>query len=104
MEPEQKKRKFKPPPHKSKTAASSAGPKTAADEAATIRSGSGVGISSSSSSSSSSRVDPWIEQGKTMAVSQAQKDGCTGNYRIMDSPFGNFLLPVLPTRAELLSG
>ncbi|CAL1414287.1 unnamed protein product [Linum trigynum] len=87
MEPEQKKRKFKPPPHKSKTAASSAGPKTAADEAA-----------------SSSRVDPWIEQGKTMAVSQAQKDGCTGNYRIMDSPFGNFLLPVLPTRAELLSG
>ncbi|CAI0628600.1 unnamed protein product [Linum tenue] len=98
MEPEKKKRKFKPPPHKSKTAASSAGPKTAAEEAATIRSGSGVGISSSS------RVDPWIEQGKTMAVSQAQKDGCTGNYRIMDSPFGNFLLPVLPTRAELLSG
>ncbi|KAK7245467.1 hypothetical protein RIF29_40313 [Crotalaria pallida] len=34
-------------------------------------------------------------------TAEAQKDGCTGNYRLFDSPFGNFLVPVVPTRAEL---
>lgn len=42
-----------------------------------------------------------ISQTKNEAVAQAQQDGCTGNYRIFDSPFENFLVPVIPTRAEL---
>ena len=42
-----------------------------------------------------------IQQAKNFAVAQAQQEHCTGNYRIFDSPFGNFLVPVIPTRAEL---
>ncbi|ESR41232.1 hypothetical protein CICLE_v10027039mg [Citrus x clementina] len=30
-----------------------------------------------------------------------QQEGCTGNFKIFDSPFGNFLVPVIPTRKEL---
>ncbi|KAF7813884.1 TRNA-2-methylthio-N(6)-dimethylallyladenosine synthase [Senna tora] len=48
-----------------------------------------------------SGINLRIEQAKTFAVAQAQQDGCTGNYRIFDSPFANFLVPVIPTRAEL---
>lgn len=40
-------------------------------------------------------------QAKNSAVAQAQQEGCTGNFRIFDSPFGNFLVPVIPTPAEL---
>ncbi|WJX25991.1 hypothetical protein P8452_14975 [Trifolium repens] len=39
--------------------------------------------------------------GPHFAITQAQQDGCTGNYRIFDSPYGNFLVPVVPTHAEL---
>lgn len=42
-----------------------------------------------------------LQQAKNSALAQAQQDGCTGNFRIFDSPFGNFLVPVVPTRAEL---
>ncbi|KAK9705913.1 hypothetical protein RND81_07G091500 [Saponaria officinalis] len=42
-----------------------------------------------------------MEQAKNYAIAQAQQDGCTANFRIFDSPFGNFLIPVIPTRAEL---
>ncbi|KAI9128780.1 hypothetical protein K1719_000263 [Acacia pycnantha] len=42
-----------------------------------------------------------IQQAKNFAIAQAQADGCTGNYRINDSPFGNFLVPAIPTRADL---
>lgn len=42
-----------------------------------------------------------VSEKKYLATTQAQEDGCTGNYKIFDSPFGNFLLPVIPTRAEL---
>ncbi|GAA0175249.1 hypothetical protein LIER_41876 [Lithospermum erythrorhizon] len=42
-----------------------------------------------------------IQQAKNFAVSQAQQDGCTANFRIFDSPYGNFLIPVIPTRQEL---
>ncbi|XP_057768416.1 uncharacterized protein LOC130988550 [Salvia miltiorrhiza] len=42
-----------------------------------------------------------IQQARNYAVSQAQQDGCTGNFRVFDSPFGNYLVPVIPTRAEL---
>lgn len=50
---------------------------------------------------SSSGLNMKIEQAKRFAVLQAQRDGCTGNYRIFDSPYGNFLVPVVPTRADL---
>ena len=46
-------------------------------------------------------VDPRIQQAKNNAVAQAQQDGTKGNFRIFDSPFGNFMVPVVPTRAEL---
>ncbi|KAJ4950578.1 hypothetical protein NE237_027410 [Protea cynaroides] len=42
-----------------------------------------------------------IQQAKKNAVAQAQQEGCTGNFRSFDSPFGNFLLPVIPTLADL---
>lgn len=38
---------------------------------------------------------------KNLAVTQAQEDGSTGNFRIFDSPFGNFLVPVIPSHDEL---
>lgn len=46
-------------------------------------------------------VDPRIEQAKNYAVAQAQQDGCVGNFKIFDSPYGNFLVPVIPSRSEL---
>ncbi|KAJ7969531.1 tRNA-2-methylthio-N(6)-dimethylallyladenosine synthase [Quillaja saponaria] len=64
-----------------------------------------VAISASSSKVpvvQTNEVNFRIQQARNFAVAQAQQDGCTGNYRIFDSPFGNFLVPVLPTRAELL--
>ncbi|CAH9098589.1 unnamed protein product [Cuscuta europaea] len=42
-----------------------------------------------------------IQQARNLAVAQAQQDGCTANFRIFDSPFGNFLVPVLPTLVDL---
>ncbi|CAK8533922.1 unnamed protein product [Lathyrus sativus] len=51
--------------------------------------------------SQSSGMNVTVSQNKYFATSQAQQEGCTGNYKIFDSPFGNFLLPVIPTRAEL---
>ncbi|KNA07586.1 hypothetical protein SOVF_169550 isoform B, partial [Spinacia oleracea] len=42
-----------------------------------------------------------IQQARNHAIAQAQQEGCTTNFRIFDSPFGNFLIPVIPTRAEL---
>ncbi|KAI4350790.1 hypothetical protein L6164_005206 [Bauhinia variegata] len=46
-------------------------------------------------------INSSIEQAKNFSVAQARHDGSTGNYRIFDSPYGNFLLPVVPTCAEL---
>lgn len=42
-----------------------------------------------------------IEEAKRFAVAQAQQDGWAGNYMAFDSQFGNFLVPTIPTRAEL---
>ncbi|XP_009410896.2 uncharacterized protein LOC135585447 isoform X1 [Musa acuminata AAA Group] len=47
------------------------------------------------------RVQLQIQQAKKFAVTQAQQEGCLGNYRSFDSPFGNYLVPVIPTRADL---
>ncbi|WOH11196.1 hypothetical protein DCAR_0830676 [Daucus carota subsp. sativus] len=38
-------------------------------------------------------LDPKIQQARDYAVAQAQQDGCMANFKIIDSPFGNFLLP-----------
>ncbi|KAK1377663.1 SOSS complex subunit C [Heracleum sosnowskyi] len=46
-------------------------------------------------------IDPKIQQAKDCAVTEAQQDACMANFKIFDSPFGNFLVPVIPTRAEL---
>ncbi|KAL9440742.1 hypothetical protein AB3S75_019417 [Citrus x aurantiifolia] len=48
-----------------------------------------------------SETNVRIQQAKNFAVAQAQQEGCTGNFKIFDSPFGNFLVPVIPTRKEL---
>ncbi|XP_057967362.1 uncharacterized protein LOC131157319 isoform X2 [Malania oleifera] len=57
--------------------------------------------SSAPPAAQASRVDLQIQQAKKHAVSQAQQERSTGSFRIFDSPFGNFLVPVVPTRAEL---
>ncbi|XP_020424277.1 uncharacterized protein LOC109950259 isoform X1 [Prunus persica] len=49
----------------------------------------------------SSGVNLRVQQAKNAAVAQAQQDGATGNFRIFDSPFGNYLVPVVPTSKEL---
>ncbi|KAJ0090724.1 hypothetical protein Patl1_13357 [Pistacia atlantica] len=48
-----------------------------------------------------SEINFRIQQAKNFAVAQAQQEGSTANFRIFDSPFGNFLVPVIPTRKEL---
>lgn len=48
-----------------------------------------------------SEMNARIQQAKSFAVVQAQQEGCTANFRIFDSPFGNFLVPVVPTPREL---
>ncbi|KAF5743006.1 hypothetical protein HS088_TW09G01068 [Tripterygium wilfordii] len=45
-----------------------------------------------------------IQQARNFAVAQAQQEGCMGNYKIFDSPYGNFLVPVIPSREELAGG
>lgn len=47
------------------------------------------------------KINFRIQQAKNFAVAQAQQEGCTGSYQVFDSPFGNFFVPVVPTRAEL---
>ncbi|KAE8735371.1 Hexokinase 1 isoform 1 [Hibiscus syriacus] len=42
-----------------------------------------------------------VQQDKNFAVAQAQQDGSTGNYKKFDSWYGNFLVPVVPSRTEL---
>ncbi|KAL8496231.1 hypothetical protein ACS0TY_020082 [Phlomoides rotata] len=39
-----------------------------------------------------------------VGVGEAHQDGCTGNFWIFESAFGNYLVPVIPTRAELGGG
>ncbi|KAH7657622.1 hypothetical protein IHE45_17G033700 [Dioscorea alata] len=46
-------------------------------------------------------IDLLVQQAKKFAVTQAQQEGCLGNYKSVDSPFGNYLVPVIPTRTDL---
>lgn len=48
------------------------------------------------------KTDLKVQQAKNLAVAQAQQEGCTGNFRSFDSQFGNFLVPVIPTQADLI--
>ena len=47
-------------------------------------------------------VDLKIKEAKKFAVIQAKQEGCLGNYISFDSLFGNYLVPVIPTREDLL--
>lgn len=49
----------------------------------------------------SSNVDLRIKQAMNHAVAEANQDACTGNFKAFQSPFGNYLVPVIPTRAKL---
>lgn len=51
--------------------------------------------------SSGVRLSVSMQQARDLAVAQAQQDGVLGNFKIFDSPFGNFLVPVIPTAKEL---
>ncbi|KAG9443212.1 hypothetical protein H6P81_019066 [Aristolochia fimbriata] len=48
-----------------------------------------------------STVDSKVQQAKIFAVAQAQRDGCKGNFRSFNSHFGSYLLPIIPTLADL---
>ncbi|KAK2985440.1 hypothetical protein RJ640_006736 [Escallonia rubra] len=41
----------------------------------------------------SSGVRPAVQHDRDFTVAQAHRDGCKENFKIFDSPFGNFLLP-----------
>ncbi|KAL4572271.1 hypothetical protein LXL04_019041 [Taraxacum kok-saghyz] len=96
MEPETKKRKvFRPPPRRSTLS-----PARKKD----------IAVSNFNTKTNSTHfnvaqtgvvIDQKIQQAKSHAIAQAQQDGSKANFRIFDSPFGNFLVPVVPTRAEL---
>ena len=49
----------------------------------------------------SSGISLRNQQAKNFAVAEAKQDGCTGNFKKFDSQYGNFLVPVVPSRAEL---
>ncbi|KAF7142196.1 hypothetical protein RHSIM_Rhsim05G0039400 [Rhododendron simsii] len=51
--------------------------------------------------SQTSDIHLKIQRAKNYAVAQAQQEGCMSNFRVFDSPFGNFLVPVIPTRSDL---
>ncbi|KAG6658382.1 hypothetical protein CIPAW_04G157000 [Carya illinoinensis] len=90
MEPEQKRRKiYQPPPRRtvSSVAAKKERVQTSAETFKVPVVERGVNLT--------------IQQAKNLAVTQAQQDGSTGNFKIFDSPYGNFLVPVVPTRDEL---
>ncbi|KAI7728040.1 hypothetical protein M8C21_014995 [Ambrosia artemisiifolia] len=95
MEPETKKRKiFRPPPRRSSAAPSATEKKDPAGSTVTVKSAVNV-------AQTGVVVDLRVQQAKNHAIAQAQQDGSKANFRIFDSPFGNFLVPVVPTRAEL---
>ncbi|KAJ4836463.1 hypothetical protein Tsubulata_028165 [Turnera subulata] len=89
---EQKRRKIHPPP--SRGTVSPPGPRTGNPPPNPIS-------TSTATKPQTSIINQKIQQAKNFAVAQAQHDGSTGNFRIFDSPFGNYLVPVVPTRAEL---
>ncbi|XWS69944.1 hypothetical protein CRYUN_Cryun03dG0006900 [Craigia yunnanensis] len=89
--PEPKRRKIhKPPPRRTVSSPFSKTPKDAKWRSSLTVPG-----------SQTSAISFRIQQDKTFAVAQAKQDGCTGNFKKFDSQCGNFLVPVVPSRAEL---
>lgn len=37
-----------------------------------------------------------------LAVAEAKRDHWLGSFKSFESPFGNFIVPVVPTRADFL--
>ncbi|PSS01926.1 TRNA-2-methylthio-N(6)-dimethylallyladenosine synthase [Actinidia chinensis var. chinensis] len=91
MADEPKRRKIHPPPFR-RTASIRA---TKDDSATTSINTLAVHVAQTSN------IHLSIQQAKNHAVAQTQQEGCMANFRIFDSMFGNFLLPAIPTRAEL---
>ncbi|KAK8595565.1 hypothetical protein V6N13_000272 [Hibiscus sabdariffa] len=90
--PEQKKRKIhRPPPRRTAPSPASKAPKDVKPT------GSSRVLGVQTTDIASFR----IQQDKNSAVAQARQDGCTGNYKKFDSWYGNFLVPAVPSRAEL---
>ncbi|GAB2292407.1 hypothetical protein Dimus_026648 [Dionaea muscipula] len=90
MASDPKKRKLNPPPPRTRRAIS---PPSSLKELVS---------KSDAPNGQTSNADLRIQQAKTYAISQARQDGCSGNFRVFDSPFGNFLVPAIPTREELI--
>uniref|UniRef100_A0A0A9GJ11 Uncharacterized protein n=1 Tax=Arundo donax TaxID=35708 RepID=A0A0A9GJ11_ARUDO len=42
-----------------------------------------------------------VREAKRFAVLQAQHEGCLGSYRSLDSLFGNYLVPVIPSNDSI---
>ncbi|XVE54182.1 hypothetical protein DITRI_Ditri03aG0060000 [Diplodiscus trichospermus] len=90
--PEPKRRKIhKPPPRRTVTSTASKTPKDAKSTA----------ISLTVPRAQINGISFRIQEAKNFAIAQTQQDGCTGNFKILDSQYGNFLVPVVPSRAEL---
>ncbi|KAL6974466.1 hypothetical protein U1Q18_028650 [Sarracenia purpurea var. burkii] len=94
MAPESKKRKVDPTP----SGRNASLHETKREAATTSTNTSNVHVAQPSNTAN---THLWIQLAKNYAVAQAQQEGCMANFRIFDSPFGNFLVPVIPTRAEL---
>ncbi|MQL99430.1 hypothetical protein Taro_032156 [Colocasia esculenta] len=45
--------------------------------------------------------DQRVVQAKNFAVAEAQQDHWLGSFKSFDSSFGNFIVPVIPTRTDL---
>lgn len=41
-------------------------------------------------------------QAMRLAVAEAKRDHWLGSFKSFESPFGNFIVPVVPTRADFL--
>ncbi|KAM6583295.1 hypothetical protein CsatB_010297 [Cannabis sativa] len=83
MAPEPKRRKLQPPPFRR------------------IVAGSEERLDKSVPVAQIGNANLRIQQAKNFAISQAQQDGSTGNFKVFDSPFGNYFVPVVPTRKDL---
>ncbi|KAK6941448.1 hypothetical protein RJ641_026825 [Dillenia turbinata] len=98
MAPQSKRRRINPPSSRPSTAIPSdpviASPASTDPNAKSVNSSTVV-------TAQTSGVPLAVQQAKKHAILQAQQDGCMGSFRSFDSPYGNFLVPVIPTCAEL---
>ncbi|XP_073288002.1 uncharacterized protein [Primulina huaijiensis] len=97
--------KFKPPPKRKKTdAAAFESPANSTPAVSSLEKQDAVMMlidKSTGDETHMSRVNSRIQKARDFAVTEAQQDGCMTSFRIFDSLYGNYLVPVIPTRAEL---